>query len=68
MSYRTWSNRVGEIAMSSWNSNHIVKIYDVTPDSKAEILCVTIPFSKTNKLGHKTTLILKRSVHTPFVA
>jgi hypothetical protein len=33
-------------------------------DSKAEILYVTIPFSKTDQLGHTTTLILKRSVHT----
>jgi hypothetical protein len=32
-------------------------------DSKAEILYETIPFSKTDQLGHKTTLILKRSVH-----
>jgi hypothetical protein len=46
------------------NSNHIVKISDVAFDSKAEILYVTIPFSKTDQLGHKTTLILKRSVHT----
>lgn len=56
--------RVGEIAMSNLNSNHIVKISDVAFDSKAEILYVTIPFSKTDQLGHKTTLILKRSVHT----
>jgi hypothetical protein len=46
------------------NSNHIVKISDVAFDSKAEILYVTIPFSKTDQLGHTTTLILKRSVHT----
>ena len=56
--------RIGEIAMSNLNSNHIVKISDVAFDSKAEILYVTIPFSKTDQLGHKTTLILKRSVHT----
>jgi hypothetical protein len=56
--------RVGEIAMSNLNSNHIVKISDVAFDSKAEILYVTIPFSKTDQLGHTTTLILKRSVHT----
>jgi hypothetical protein len=56
--------RVGEIAMSNLNSNHIVKISDVASDSKAEILYVTFPFSKTDQLGHKTTLILKRCVHT----
>ena len=56
--------RVGEIAMSNLNSNHIVKISDVVFGSKAEILYLTIPFSKTDQLGHKTTLILKRSVHT----
>jgi hypothetical protein len=50
--------------MSNLNSNHIVKISDVTFDSKDEILYVAIPFSKTDQLGHKTTLILKRSVHT----
>lgn len=56
--------RVGEIAMSNLNSNHVVKISDVLFDCKAEILYVTIPFSKTDQLGHKTTLMLKRSVHT----
>jgi hypothetical protein len=56
--------RVGEIAMSNLNSNHIVKISDVTFDSKDEILYVAIPFSKTDQLGHKTTLKLKRSVYT----
>ena len=56
--------RVGAIAMSNLNSNHIVKISDVVFDSNAEILYVAIPFSKTDQLGHKTTLILKRSVHT----
>ena len=50
--------------MSNLNSNHIVKISDVAFDSKAEILYVTIPFSKTDQLGHQTTLILKRSVLT----
>jgi hypothetical protein len=50
--------------MSNLNSNHIVKISDVAFDSKAEILYVTIPFSKTDQLGHTTTFILKRSVHT----
>jgi hypothetical protein len=30
--------RVGEIAMSNLNSNHIAKISDVAFDSKAEIL------------------------------
>jgi non-ribosomal peptide synthetase component E (peptide arylation enzyme) len=33
--------RVGEIAMSNLNSNHIVKISDVAFDSKAEILYET---------------------------
>ena len=56
--------RVGEIAMPNMNSNHIVKISDVAFDSKAEILYVAIIFSKTDQLGHQTTLILKRSVHT----
>lgn len=42
---------VSEIAMSSLNSNHIVNISDVAFDSKAEILYVTIPFSKTDQLG-----------------
>jgi hypothetical protein len=54
--------RVGEIAMSNLNSNHIVKISDVAFDSKAEILYISIPFSKTDQLGHTTTLKLKRSV------
>ena len=49
--------------MSNLNSNHIVKI-SVAFDSKARILYVTIPFSKTDQLEHETTLILKRSVHT----
>jgi hypothetical protein len=44
--------RVGEIAMSNLNSNHIVKISDVAFESKAEILYVTIPFSKTDQLGN----------------
>jgi hypothetical protein len=56
--------RVGEIAMSNLNSNHIVKISDVAFDSKTEILYVAIISSKTDQLGHQTTLILKRSVHT----
>jgi hypothetical protein len=46
--------------MSNLNSNHIIKISDVAFDSKAEILYVSIPFSKTDQLGHKTTLKLKR--------
>ena len=42
---------VGEIAMSRLNSNHIVNISDVAFDSKAEILYVTIPFSKTDHIS-----------------
>ena len=48
--------------MSNLNSNHIVKISGAF-DSKAEILYVTIPFSKTDQLEQETTLMLKRSVH-----
>ncbi|XP_071123182.1 uncharacterized protein [Mytilus edulis] len=52
--------RVGEIAKSNFNENHIVKRSNITFGNNSGSLYIVVPSSKTDQLGNSVTIVLER--------